>query len=51
MYLLNGGDIYKLSRLMGHESVKITERYLGAIKAKQVRQGGESVLDRLKVSL
>jgi len=51
MYLLGGGDIYKLSRLMGHESVKITERYLGAIKAKQARQGGESVLDRLKKDL
>src|SRR6266566_4296804 len=34
-YLLNGGDIYKLSRLMGHTSVKITERYLQAVNAKQ----------------
>jgi site-specific recombinase XerD len=49
-YLLNGGDLYKLSRTMGHTSVKITERYLGAIKAKQARQG-QSVLDQLKTTL
>lgn len=46
-YLLGGGDLYKLSRLMGHTSTKITERYLQAIKAKQARQG-KSVLDELK---
>ncbi len=47
-YLIAGGDLYKLSRLMGHTSVKVTERYLGAIKARQARQGGYSVLDHLK---
>ena len=46
-YLLNGGDIYKLSRLMGHTSVKITERYLQAVSAKQARAGNHSVLDNL----
>jgi len=46
-YLLNGGDIYKLSRLMGHTSVKITERYLQAVSAKQARSGNHSVLDNL----
>lgn len=52
LYLLNNnGDIYKLSRLMGHTSVKVTERYLGAIKAKQAREGGQSVLDQLKKDL
>lgn len=45
-YLLSGGDIYKLSRLMGHTSVKITERYLQAVRSKQVRDG-RSVLDSL----
>jgi len=49
-YLIAGGDLYKLSRLMGHTSVKVTERYLGAIKARQARQGGYSVLDHLKDS-
>jgi site-specific recombinase XerD len=47
-YLLNGGDLYKLSRLMGHTSVKITERYVASMKAWQARQGGHSVLDHLK---
>jgi len=46
-FLLNGGDIYKLSRLMGHTSVKITERYLQAVSAKQARSGNHSVLDNL----
>jgi site-specific recombinase XerD len=49
-YLVNGGDVYKLSRLMGHSSVKITERYLGAVKAKQARQG-QSVLDHLQETM
>jgi integrase/recombinase XerD len=49
-YLLNGGDLYKLSRTMGHASVKITERYLGAVKAKQARQG-QSVLDHLRETM
>lgn len=48
-FLLNQGDIYKLSRLMGHSSVKITERYLQAVRSKQVR-GGKSVLDHLQES-
>jgi integrase/recombinase XerD len=47
-YLANGGDVYKLSRLLGHESVKISERYLGAVKSRQARQGGYSVVDHLK---
>jgi integrase/recombinase XerD len=46
-FLLNGGDIYKLSRLMGHTSVKITERYLQAVNAKQARSSNHSVLDNL----
>ena len=27
-YMQQGGDIYKLSRLMGHENTHTTERYL-----------------------
>ncbi len=46
--LLAGNDVYKVSRLMGHTSVKVTERYLGAVKAKQARDGAYSVLDHLK---
>jgi integrase/recombinase XerD len=46
-YLKGGGDVYKLSRLMGHTSVNVTENYLRAFKAKDARTG-ESVLDRIK---
>lgn len=28
MYLKNGGDIYKLQKILGHSSIKITEKYL-----------------------
>jgi len=49
-YLLSGGDLYKLSRLMGHTSVKITERYVASMKAHQARAGGYSLLDHLKNS-
>jgi site-specific recombinase XerD len=49
-YLLNNnGDIYRLSRVMGHSSVRVSERYVQSIKNKQAREG-ESVLDRLKAS-
>lgn len=47
-YLKNGGDVYKLSRLMGHSSVSVTETYLRAFKSKDARADGLSVLDRMK---
>jgi integrase/recombinase XerD len=48
-YLLSGGDIYTLSRLLGHENISTTQMYLKAINAKQARQSlqGKSVLDQL----
>ena len=46
-YLKNGGDIYRLSRLLGHTSVQVTEGYLRAFKQKDARNS-PSVLDRLK---
>src|SRR5579859_2804880 len=30
-YLSNGGDVYKLSRLMGHTGIVVTENYLRAL--------------------
>jgi site-specific recombinase XerD len=45
-YLEQGGDIYHLSRLMGHTSVVVTEGYLKAVEAKVARRG-PSVFDRL----
>lgn len=41
------GDIYRLRRLMGHSSVRITEIYTRAMTDKAVR-GGVSILDRMK---
>ncbi len=26
-YMMNGGDLYKLAKLMGHANIKMTERY------------------------
>ncbi len=49
-YLLATGDLYRLAKLMGHSSVKTSERYLQTITSKQARQG-QSVLDTLKQSL
>src|SRR5271157_2818591 len=46
-YLANGGDVYKLSRLLGHTSVSVTENYLRAFKDKDARNG-DSVLDQMK---
>ena len=34
--LKNGLDLYSLSRLLGHESVSITQRYLEAIRDEQI---------------
>jgi len=47
-YLLQGGDIYALSRLMGHTSIRVTEVYLRGIRAREARQGSKSVLDSMK---
>ena len=46
-YLANGGDLFKLSRLMGHSSVQTTAEYLKAFTSRQARQGSSSVLDAL----
>jgi integrase/recombinase XerD len=47
-YMESGsGDIYKLSRLLGHESVSTTERYLRAFQARDARLNSKSVLDSI----
>ncbi len=48
-YLQAGGDIYRLSKLLGHSSVRISEKYLTAFSAKAARERSTSVLDGLKV--
>jgi site-specific recombinase XerD len=47
-YMEQGGDIYKLSRLMGHENIQTTTRYLNAFQARDARLSSRSVLDGLK---
>lgn len=46
-YLKRGGDLYKLSRLLGHNSISTTEVYLRAFKQSDARKGGPSLLDDL----
>jgi len=46
-YLLAGGDVYKLSRLLGHTNVTTTERYVRSMSQRDARQG-LSVLDQLR---
>ncbi|SRR6266487_33591 len=38
MFLENGGEIYKLSLLLGHSSVTVTERYLKDFVSRNARQ-------------
>lgn len=45
-YILQGGDIYTLSKLLRHSSVKVTEEYLKALKVAHVRRMAHSVMDR-----
>jgi site-specific recombinase XerD len=41
MYLENGGGVYKLSRLMGHSEVQITETYLKDFQSREARRDHE----------
>jgi integrase/recombinase XerD len=45
-YISQGGDVMRLSRLLGHTSVSTTQGYLTAFTASQARHG-TSVLDNL----
>jgi site-specific recombinase XerD len=46
MYLESGGDVYKLSRLMGHEHISTTQGYARNYQQRNARQG-PSVLDNM----
>lgn len=41
MYLEQGGEIYKLSKLMGHSSVEVTEEYLKSFNIRAARRDQE----------
>ncbi len=38
IYLEQGGDIYKLSLLMGHSDIKVTQEYLKDFRKRAARQ-------------
>lgn len=46
-YLDGGGDVARLSRLLGHTSLAVTELYIRSFTAHEARQGQVSLLDRL----
>lgn len=48
LFMRNGGNIYTLSKLLRHSSVKVTEEYLKALKQSEVRRNAKSVLDNLQ---
>lgn len=37
-FLKSGGDVYALSRSLGHSSVAVTERYVASLRSRDVRQ-------------
>lgn len=49
LQLKNGLDIYSLSRLLGHESIAITQRYLDGIRTEEIldKAKGTGVLEHL----
>jgi integrase/recombinase XerD len=46
-FIRQGGDIYTLSKLLRHSSVKVTEEYLKSLKQSEARRGAKSVLDNM----
>lgn len=46
-FIRQGGDIYTLSRLLRHTSVKVTENYLRSLQQTEARKGAKSVYDNL----
>ncbi len=50
-YLMNGGDLVTLQRILGHESLEVTKRYLDLTTAQvQVRYDEFSPVDRMPLS-
>ncbi len=50
MYLASGGDVYKLSRSLGHSEIGVTEEYLKDFKSRDARKDHDnySPINRLK---
>ena len=47
-FMLGGGDVYLLSRMLGHSTVSITENYLKDMKTQQARKQTHSVLGNME---
>jgi integrase/recombinase XerD len=47
MFMENDGNIYTLSKLLGHTSVGTTETYLKSLQKSSARKGAKSVLDNI----
>lgn len=47
-YLRKGGDLYRLSRILGHTSTQTTTLYLRSMTAEQVAEGHQSPLTSLR---
>lgn len=45
-YIRRGGDIYRLSRILGHSSISTTTLYLRSMGIEQIREGHISLLSR-----
>jgi len=41
-YRMSGGDLYELSKLLGHSNIKMTERYADLARAHIVKTGNVS---------
>jgi len=39
-YMMNGGDLYELAKILGHSNIKMTERYAKLAKSHIARTGG-----------
>jgi integrase len=39
-YMMNGGDLYELAKILGHSNIKMTERYAKLGKVHLARTGG-----------
>lgn len=46
-YLMQGGEVSRLSRILGHTSLAVTDLYIRSFTAHEARQGQVSLLDRL----
>jgi integrase len=38
-YMMNGGDLYELAKILGHSNIKMTERYAKLAKSHIARTG------------